>query len=86
MKICVDENIPLATVSELRSLGHDVLDIRGTSDQGISDDPCGRWHSARDECCLQPIRVLRSTAAKDTMVYSLCAYGSRTSQRFMTAR
>jgi predicted nuclease of predicted toxin-antitoxin system len=38
MKICVDENIPLSTVSELRSLGHDVLDIRGTSDQGLSDD------------------------------------------------
>jgi predicted nuclease of predicted toxin-antitoxin system len=38
MKICVDENIPLATVSELRSLGHDVLDIRGTSDQGMSDE------------------------------------------------
>jgi len=38
MKICVDENIPLVTVVELRKLGHDVLDIRGTSDQGISDD------------------------------------------------
>jgi hypothetical protein len=38
MKICVDENIPLITVSELRSLQHDVLDIRHTSDQGMSDD------------------------------------------------
>ena len=38
MKICVDENIPLITVEELRNLGHDVLDIRGTSDQGIPDD------------------------------------------------
>jgi predicted nuclease of predicted toxin-antitoxin system len=38
MKICVDENIPLVTVIELRKLGHDVLDVRGTSDQGISDD------------------------------------------------
>ena len=38
MKICVDENIPLITVVELRKLGHDVLDIRGTDDQGISDD------------------------------------------------
>jgi predicted nuclease of predicted toxin-antitoxin system len=37
MKICVDENIPLITVAELRKLGHDVLDIRGTPDQGISD-------------------------------------------------
>ncbi len=38
MKICVDENIPLVTVTELRNLGHDVLDIRGTANQGISDD------------------------------------------------
>ena len=38
MKICVDENIPLITVGELRRLGHDVLDIRRTDDQGISDD------------------------------------------------
>ncbi len=38
MKICVDENIPLITVAELRSLGHDVLDIRGTDEQGISDE------------------------------------------------
>ena len=38
MKICVDENIPLVTVVELKKLGHDVLDVRGTSDQGVSDD------------------------------------------------
>ena len=38
MKICVDENIPLNTVVELRSFGHDVLDIRGTLHQGISDE------------------------------------------------
>lgn len=38
MKICVDENIPLATVSELKTLQHDVLDIRKTPDQGMSDD------------------------------------------------
>jgi len=38
MKICVDENIPLVTVRELERLGHDVLDIRGTRDQGIADD------------------------------------------------
>ncbi|HXI25191.1 MAG TPA: DUF5615 family PIN-like protein [Pyrinomonadaceae bacterium] len=34
----MDENIPLVTVVELRKLGHDVLDVRGTSDQGIADD------------------------------------------------
>lgn len=38
MKICVDENIPLVTVTELRNLGHDVLDVRGTIEQGLPDD------------------------------------------------
>jgi len=38
MKILVDENIPSRTVEELRGLGHDVLDIRGTADQGMDDD------------------------------------------------
>jgi predicted nuclease of predicted toxin-antitoxin system len=38
MKICVDENIPNVTVRELKRLGHDVLDLRGTSDQGMPDD------------------------------------------------
>jgi predicted nuclease of predicted toxin-antitoxin system len=47
MKICVDENIPLNTVSELRGLGHEVLDIRGTANQGISDDLL--WEMAQRE-------------------------------------
>ncbi len=38
MKILVDENIPLMTVETLRKLGHDVLDIRGTPDEGSPDD------------------------------------------------
>jgi len=38
MKLFVDENIPSRTVQELRALGHDVLDIRGTPDQGMDDD------------------------------------------------
>ena len=37
MKILVDENIPLISVKALREQGHDVLDIRGTSDQGLVD-------------------------------------------------
>ena len=37
MKILVDENIPSITVTELRSLGHDVLDVRGTPQQGMED-------------------------------------------------
>lgn len=38
MKILVDENIPLKTVAWLRSLGHEVIDIRKTEDEGIDDD------------------------------------------------
>ena len=38
MNISVDENIPLITVQALRDLGHDVLDIRGTVDEGMPDD------------------------------------------------
>lgn len=37
MRVLVDENIPLITAQALRDLGHDVLDIRGTSDQGMTD-------------------------------------------------
>jgi len=38
MRILVDENIPLMSVNELRALGHDVMDIRGTNDEGIDDE------------------------------------------------
>jgi predicted nuclease of predicted toxin-antitoxin system len=38
MKIFVDENIPLITVKQLRSMGFDVTDIRGTPDQGMIDE------------------------------------------------
>jgi predicted nuclease of predicted toxin-antitoxin system len=38
MDILVDENIPLASVEQLRKMGHDVLDIRGTTDEGLSDE------------------------------------------------
>jgi predicted nuclease of predicted toxin-antitoxin system len=38
MRILVDENIPNVTVQELRGLGYDVLDIRGTERQGMFDD------------------------------------------------
>lgn len=38
MRILVDENIPNITVRELRHMGHDVLDIRGTERQGMFDD------------------------------------------------
>jgi len=38
MKILVDENIPLITVQALREMAHEVLDIRGTLDEGASDE------------------------------------------------
>ena len=37
MKIFVDENIPFMTVQELGGLGHNVMDIRGTEHEGITD-------------------------------------------------
>ena len=38
MKIYVDENIPSITVKDLREKGFEVIDIRGTENQGISDE------------------------------------------------
>ncbi len=38
MKIFADENIPAMTIRELRKLGHDVMDIRGTENEGIADE------------------------------------------------
>ncbi|MFP4417378.1 MAG: DUF5615 family PIN-like protein [Chitinivibrionales bacterium] len=38
MRILVDENIPRSTVKQLSEAGHDVKDIRGTGDEGITDD------------------------------------------------
>ena len=47
LRILVDENIPNVTVSELRTLGHDVLDVRGTQRQGMFDDEL--WSLAQAE-------------------------------------
>ena len=47
MKILVDENIPKTTVHELRTMGHDVLDIRQTERQGMFDDVL--WSFAQAE-------------------------------------
>ena len=38
MKVLVDENIPLITVEELRSKGFDIIDIRGSAEQGIINE------------------------------------------------
>lgn len=37
MRVLVDENIPLMTVEQLCRLGHDVVDIRGTTEEGMSE-------------------------------------------------
>ena len=41
MKIFVDENIPAITVRELRQNGHDIMDIRGTDNEEMTDE--GIW-------------------------------------------
>ena len=47
MKVFVDENIPVITVEELRRMGHDVTDIRGTEKEGLNDD--GIWEIVQKE-------------------------------------
>jgi len=47
MKILVDENIPWTTVQTLRTMGHDVLDIRSTERKGMPDDEL--WEMAQRE-------------------------------------
>jgi predicted nuclease of predicted toxin-antitoxin system len=47
MRILVDENIPNITIRELRVIGHDVLDLRGTERQGMFDDEL--WAFAQTE-------------------------------------
>ena len=48
MKVLVDENIPLLTVEELRLKGFDVTDIRGSAEQGITDEEV-LWQKAQQE-------------------------------------
>jgi predicted nuclease of predicted toxin-antitoxin system len=47
MKVLVDENIPLITVEELRLKEFDVTDIRGSAEQGITDELL--WQKAQHE-------------------------------------
>ena len=47
MKIFVDENIPSITVQTLRKIGHDVIDIRGTDDEGMADESL--WEKVQQE-------------------------------------
>ena len=47
MNILVDENIPNMTVRRLKELGHNVKDIRGTEEEGITDEYL--WDIAQNE-------------------------------------
>ncbi len=47
MRILVDETIPNITVSTLQGAGHEVMDIRGTPCQGITDEEL--WSLAQRE-------------------------------------
>jgi predicted nuclease of predicted toxin-antitoxin system len=50
VKILVDENVPRITVEELRARGHDVKDVRGTSQQFVPDSSL--WQIASTEARL----------------------------------
>ena len=50
MKIFVDENVPSITVRELRAKGFEIIDIRGTQEQGITDEVL--WQRVQKEKCL----------------------------------
>jgi predicted nuclease of predicted toxin-antitoxin system len=50
IKIFVDENIPRITVHTLLEMGFEVIDIRGTPDEGIHDDLL--WNKVRKNKCL----------------------------------
>ena len=54
MKILVDENIPRMTVVALAELGHDMLDLRGSAQEGAPD--ADLWNVA-----LQEYRLLITT-------------------------
>jgi predicted nuclease of predicted toxin-antitoxin system len=47
MKIFVDENIPAITVRDLRQNGHDIMEIRGTDKEGMTDEDI--WKMAQKD-------------------------------------
>jgi len=47
MKLFADENIPSITVNTLRSMGNEVLDIRGTDEEGMFDEEI--WEKTQKE-------------------------------------
>ncbi len=68
MKIFVDENIPFITVKQLRSKGFDVKDIRGSPDQGMTDELL--WKTAQKEK-----RLLITTDKGFTIYRHVAHYG-----------
>lgn len=71
MRILVDENIPKITVSALQTMGHDVLDIRGTQRQGMFDDEL--WTLAQTE---QRILVSTDKGSPSTATSRIAASSS----------
>jgi predicted nuclease of predicted toxin-antitoxin system len=69
MRIFVDENIPLVTVKELILQGHEVIDIRGTNDQGITDEIL--WQKVQDQQCLLVTTDKGFTTHRDEIHYGL---------------
>ena len=69
MRILVDENIPLMTVKTLRDMDHDVLDIRGTKNEGISNSKL--WKLTQKECCLFITTDKGFTDYRDTLHYGI---------------
>jgi predicted nuclease of predicted toxin-antitoxin system len=47
VKILVDENIPQLCVEHLQDMGHEVADIRGTEEEGLSDEAV--WLKAQSD-------------------------------------
>lgn len=50
MRIVVDENIPRRSVLALRGMNHHVIDVRGSAQEGLSDDRL--WALAQQEQAL----------------------------------
>lgn len=85
MKVLVDENIPTMCVDYLRTQGHDVVDVRGTREEGLSDDAL--WKKAqRDKALL--ITTDRGFARRRSAAHSgiLVVRLRRPNRRLITQR
>ena len=69
MNIFVDENIPLMTVRALRGMGHDVRDIRGTADEGMTDDALWELVQREGRLLITTARRIRSSVISYTLCY-----------------